>query len=77
MKLLLLQLMKKPVRVVEFMKDFDRFNNNTISKENFIRAMDICGFQLEEPEKEIIYNQLVKLRETFLVKTLSKVVVRT
>ncbi|XP_063718661.1 uncharacterized protein LOC134845608 isoform X2 [Symsagittifera roscoffensis] len=49
-------LMKKPVRVVEFMKDFDRFNNNTISKDNFIRAMDICGFQLEEPEKEIIYN---------------------
>ncbi|XP_075260146.1 uncharacterized protein LOC142351824 isoform X2 [Convolutriloba macropyga] len=49
-------LMKKPVRVVEFMKDFDRFSHNTISKHNFIRAMDICGFQLEEPEKEIIYN---------------------
>jgi len=49
-------LMKKPVRVVEFMKDFDTFSHNTISKENFMRAMDICGFQLEEPEKEIIFD---------------------
>ena len=45
-----LQVIKERVRVLEFMKDYDKLRSGRIPATSFRRALDLCGFGLEQAE---------------------------
>ena len=48
--LLLSQVSKERVRVLEFMRDYDKLRSGRISVTSFRRALDLCGFGLSQEE---------------------------
>ncbi|XP_063217255.1 uncharacterized protein LOC134528020 [Bacillus rossius redtenbacheri] len=50
------QIVCRGIRAVEFMRDFDVHNQQCISRENFWRGLDNCGFQLTPTETETIMD---------------------
>ena len=51
------QVFKNRVRVLEWMRDYDKLKSGRITKINFRRAMDLCKFELSEPEFDILEDQ--------------------
>lgn len=45
---------KERVRVLEFMKDYDKLNSGRMKKSNFRRALDICHLAIQESELSIL-----------------------
>lgn len=45
---------RKRIRVMEFLRDFDRHNNQVISRVDFQRGLSNCGFELTENEVETL-----------------------
>ncbi|XP_048419206.1 uncharacterized protein LOC125467433 isoform X1 [Stegostoma tigrinum] len=45
---------RKPVKIGDHMKDFDKLNSGRISNSNFRRALDLDGFELQPSEMEIL-----------------------
>lgn len=45
-----LQVIKERVRVLEFMKDYDKLRSGRIPATSFRRALDLCGFGLGQAE---------------------------
>ena len=45
-----LQVMKERIRVLEFMKDYDKLRSGRIPATSFRRALDLCGFCLGQAE---------------------------
>ena len=48
--LFLSQVSKERVRVLEFMRDYDKLRSGRISVTSFRRALDLCGFGLSQEE---------------------------
>lgn len=48
------KVVRERIRVLEFLRDYDRCNENVISRENFERALSVCGFDLNENEVETL-----------------------
>lgn len=48
------KVVRERVRVLEFLRDYDRCNENVISRENFKRALSVCQFDLNENEVETL-----------------------
>ena len=48
--LLLSQVSKERVRVLEFMRDYDKLRSGRISVTSFRRALGLCGFGLSQEE---------------------------
>ena len=44
------QVMKERVRVLEFMRDYDKLRSGRIPATSFRRALDLCGFGLAPEE---------------------------
>ncbi|KAJ9598822.1 hypothetical protein L9F63_026644, partial [Diploptera punctata] len=44
------KVVRERVRVIEFMQHFDRHNQNVISRQDFIRGLDVCRFNLTPVE---------------------------
>ena len=42
--------MKERVRVLEFMRDYDKLRSGRIPATSFRRALDLCGFSLGQEE---------------------------
>lgn len=45
---------RERIRVVEFMRDFDRHNERIITREDFKRGLAVCRFDLNENELETL-----------------------
>ncbi len=45
---LCVQVSKRRVRVLEFIKDFDKLRSGRVLKTLFRRALDMCGFDLTQ-----------------------------
>ncbi|XP_074647534.1 uncharacterized protein LOC141903328 [Tubulanus polymorphus] len=48
---------KERVRVLEFMKDFDKLNSGRVLKTSFRRALDLCRFELTESECALLEDR--------------------
>ena len=44
------QVMKERMRVLEFMRDYDKLRSGRIPATSFRRALDLCGFGLGQDE---------------------------
>ena len=49
-----LQVIKERVRVLEFMKDYDKLRSGRIPATSFRRALDLCGFGLGQAEVAVL-----------------------
>ena len=49
---------KERIRVLEFMRDYDKLRSGRISLTSFRRALDLCGFELSPPEVVALENRL-------------------
>ncbi len=58
--LLLFQVSKERIRVLEFMADYDKLRCGRIPVPSFIRALDLCGFKLTPNEMNALAEKLVK-----------------
>ena len=47
---LFFQVSKERVRVLEFMRDYDKLRSGRIPMTSFRRALDLCGFELTQAE---------------------------
>ena len=52
-----LQVFKERVRVHEWLRDYDKLRSGRMPKHNFRRALDLCKFDLEESELNILEDQ--------------------
>lgn len=50
------KVVRERVRVMEFLRDFDKRNHYVISKTDFQRGLSNCGFELTENEVETLMN---------------------
>ncbi|KAJ8950487.1 hypothetical protein NQ314_007874 [Rhamnusium bicolor] len=48
------KVVRERIRVMEFMRDYDRCNEQVISREDFKRALSVCRFDLTENEVETL-----------------------
>lgn len=48
------KVVRERIRVIEFLRDFDRCNQEMISREDFVRGINCCRFDLTEPEIETL-----------------------
>lgn len=53
------KVVRERVRVMEFLRDFDRCNEQVISRENFQRGLSVCRFDLNENEIETLMDMLI------------------
>ena len=44
------QVAKERIRVLEFLRDYDKLRSYCMPGTSFRRALDLCGFNLTEPE---------------------------
>ena len=51
-----MQVSKKRARIHEFMKDYDKLRTGRVSKVNFARGLDLCGFELDPQEVGLLQN---------------------
>ncbi|EDO33216.1 predicted protein [Nematostella vectensis] len=51
------KVMKERIRVLEFMRDYDKLRTGRMLRANFIRAMDMCCLDLTKREIEIIMDR--------------------
>ena len=56
-----LQVFKERVRILEWLRDYDKLRSGRMVKSNFRRALDLCQFELTESELAIIEDQWVFL----------------
>ena len=54
------QVFKERVRVLEWMKDYDKLRCGRISRVCFHRALDLCRFELAESELALLDDQSVE-----------------
>ena len=45
-----MQVSKERIRVLEFLRDYDKLRSYRIPATSFRRALDLCGFNLSEAE---------------------------
>ena len=57
----LIKVCKERIRVLEFMRDYDKLRSGRISLTSFRRALDLCGFELSQPEVAALEKRLVYL----------------
>jgi hypothetical protein len=48
------KVVREGIRVMEFLRDFDRCNQQVISREDFKRGLSVCRFDLTENEIETL-----------------------
>ncbi|PSN41117.1 hypothetical protein C0J52_19046 [Blattella germanica] len=48
------KVVRERIRVIEFMRDFDRHNQNLITRDDFNRGLDVCRFNLTPVEVNTI-----------------------
>lgn len=51
------QVFKERMRILEWMKDYDKLRSARMLKVNFRRALDLCKFELRESELAILEDQ--------------------
>lgn len=51
-----LQVVKERIRVLEFMRDYDKLRSGRMLKTCFARALDLCQLGLTEKEVDILTN---------------------
>ena len=51
------QVFKERVRIVEWLRDYDKLRSGRVSKNNFRRGLDLCRFELAESEIAILEDQ--------------------
>lgn len=50
------KVVRERIRVLEFLQDFDRCNEQVISRENFKRGLSVCKLELTENEIETLMD---------------------
>lgn len=50
------KVVRERIRVMEFMRDYDRCNEQAITRDNFKRGLSVCGFDLNEAEVETLMD---------------------
>ena len=53
------QVVKERIRVLEFMKDYDKLRSGRIPVTSFNRALDLCGFGLSQAEVSALEKRYV------------------
>ena len=48
---------KERVRVLEFIRDYDKLRSGRVLKTSFRRALDLCRFELKESELSILEDK--------------------
>ncbi|XP_060063466.1 uncharacterized protein LOC132543930 [Ylistrum balloti] len=48
---------KERIRVIDFMKDYDKLRSGRVLKTSFRRALDLCRFELKESEASILEDR--------------------
>lgn len=48
------KVVRERIRVMEFLRDFDRCNQQIISREDFARGLSVCRFDLTENEVQTL-----------------------
>lgn len=48
------KVVKERIRVMEFLRDFDKCNQQVISREDFARGLSVCRFDLTENEMKTL-----------------------
>lgn len=56
---LFLQVSKERIRVLEYMRDYDKLRSGRVQKISFRRALDLCRFELKESEVCILEDKYV------------------
>ena len=51
-----LQVVKERIRVLEFMRDYDKLRSGRMLKTCFARALDLCQLGLTKKEVDILTN---------------------
>ena len=51
------QVFKERVRILEWLRDYDKLRSGRMVKPNFRRALDLCQFELAESELAIIEDK--------------------
>ena len=54
------QVVKERIRVLEFMKDYDKLRSGRIPVTSFHRALDLCGFGLSQAEVSALEKRYVQ-----------------
>ena len=62
--------MKERVRVLEFMKDYDKLRSGRIPATSFRRALDLCGFSLGQEEVTALEKMSVTCGHELLYSTI-------
>ena len=52
-----MQVIKERIRVLEFMRDYDKLRSGRILVTSFRRALDLCGFGLNSMEVQALVNR--------------------
>lgn len=50
------KVVRERIRVLEFLQDFDKCNEQVISRENFKRGLSMCKLELTENEIETLMD---------------------
>jgi Ca2+-binding EF-hand superfamily protein len=54
---------KERIRVLEFLRDYDKLRSYTMSATSFRRALDLCGFNLSPPEAAALEDRYRSLKD--------------
>ena len=52
-----LQVSRERIRVLEFMRDYDKLRSGRMLKTSFRRALDLCRFELRESEASLLEDR--------------------
>ena len=53
----MLQVSRERIRVLEFMRDYDKLRSGRMLKTSFRRALDLCRFELRESEVSMLEDR--------------------
>lgn len=61
------QVVRERIRVLEFLRDYDKLKSGRILTTLFYRALDLCGFQLTPSEVNVLVNEYRSVKDSSCV----------